>query len=71
MAEIRFAADNRRKVSLQYSDAKGVSSERIIWPLGMFFWGSVWTIGAWCELRGDFTGHKDKQTPTKPTANIA
>ncbi|MEE9310543.1 MAG: YafY family protein [Cocleimonas sp.] len=54
MAEIRFAADNRRKVSLQYSDAKGVSSERIIWPLGMFFWGSVWTIGAWCELRDDF-----------------
>ena len=27
---------------------------RIIWPLGMFFWGSVWTIGAWCELRDDF-----------------
>ena len=54
MAEIRFAADNRRKVSLQYSTAKGESSERIIWPLGLFFWGSVWTIGAWCELRNDF-----------------
>ncbi len=54
MAEIRFAADKRRKVSLQYSDAKGNPSERIIWPLGMFFWGSVWTIGAWCELRDDF-----------------
>jgi len=54
MAEIRFAADNRRKVSLQYSDVKGDSSERIIWPLGMFFWGSVWTIGGWCELRCNF-----------------
>ncbi len=54
MAEIRFAADNRRKVSLQYSTATGESSERIIWPLGLFFWGSVWTIGAWCELRNDF-----------------
>lgn len=54
MAEVRFAADNRRKISLQYSDAKGNSSERIIWPLGMFFWGTVWTIGAWCELRNDF-----------------
>ncbi len=54
MAEIRFAADKRRKVSLQYSDAKGDSSMRIIWPLGLFFWGSVWTIGAWCELRDDF-----------------
>jgi len=54
MAEIRLAADTHRKVSLQYSDAKGDSSERVIWPLGMFFWGSVWTIGAWCELRNDF-----------------
>lgn len=54
MAEIRFAADNRRKVSLQYARADGQSSDRIIWPLGLFFWGSVWTIGAWCELRAAF-----------------
>jgi predicted DNA-binding transcriptional regulator YafY len=54
MAEVRLAADNRRKISLQYNDAKGDSSERVIWPLGMFFWGSIWTIGAWCELRNDF-----------------
>jgi len=54
MAEIRFAADNRRKVSLQYSRADGRASDRIIWPLGLFFWGSVWTIGAWCELRNTF-----------------
>jgi len=54
MAEVRFAADNHRKVMLQYSDVKGESSERTIWPLGMFFWGSVWTIGAWCELRQEF-----------------
>lgn len=54
MAEIRLAADSRRKVSLQYSRADGQTSERIIWPLGMFFWGAVWTIGAWCELRQGF-----------------
>jgi predicted DNA-binding transcriptional regulator YafY len=54
MAEIRYATDNYRKVSLQYSRADGQSSERIIWPLGLFFWGSTWTIGAWCEMRNDF-----------------
>ncbi len=54
MAEIRHAAEQRRKVSLQYSRADGKASERIIWPLGLFFWGSVWTIGAWCEMRNDF-----------------
>lgn len=54
MVEIRHAADNHRKVCLQYSRADGKVSERIIWPLGLFFWGSVWTIGAWCEKRNDF-----------------
>ena len=54
LSEIRFAADNRRKVSLKYKRADGKASERIIWPLGLFFWGEVWTIGAWCEKRSDF-----------------
>jgi len=54
MAEIRLAADNRRKVNLVYHRADCKRSERIIWPLGLFFWGKVWTIGAWCEKRNDF-----------------
>lgn len=54
MAEIRFAAENNRKVGLNYNRADGQFSERIIWPLGLFFWGSIWTIGAWCELREAF-----------------
>ena len=54
MSEIRYAADNRRKVSLRYRRADGKSSERVIWPLGLFFWGSVWTIGAWCEMQNNF-----------------
>jgi predicted DNA-binding transcriptional regulator YafY len=23
-------------------------------PLGLWFWGKVWTLAAWCELRNDF-----------------
>lgn len=54
MSDIRSAADNRYKLSMQYIRADGELSERIIWPLGLFFWGSVWTIGAWCEMRNAF-----------------
>ena len=54
MATIRIAADTRNKIQLDYARADGQSSERIIWPLGLFFWGSLWTIGAWCELRQAF-----------------
>jgi predicted DNA-binding transcriptional regulator YafY len=54
MATIRIAADTRNKIQLDYARADGQSSDRIIWPLGLFFWGSLWTIGAWCELRQTF-----------------
>ena len=27
---------------------------RTVRPLGLYFWGSTWTLGAWCELREDF-----------------
>ena len=23
-------------------------------PLGVFYWGAAWSLGAWCELRQDF-----------------
>jgi predicted DNA-binding transcriptional regulator YafY len=37
-----------------YRDAEGRTSARVIRPLGLFFWGAVATLGAWCELRSDF-----------------
>ncbi len=54
MAEVRGATDKYQKIMLDYSDAKQHVSQRTIWPLGLFFWGAVWTIGAWCELRQAF-----------------
>ncbi|MCG8558928.1 MAG: WYL domain-containing protein, partial [Hyphomicrobiales bacterium] len=27
---------------------------RTVRPLGLWFWGKVWTLVAWCELRNDF-----------------
>lgn len=54
MLETRTASDDKRKVRLSYKRADGESSERTIWPLGLFFWGAVWTMGSWCEKRQDF-----------------
>jgi predicted DNA-binding transcriptional regulator YafY len=39
---------------LVYRDEAGRDSERDIEPLCLVFWGSVWTIGAWCRSRADF-----------------
>ncbi len=51
MAELRRAMDERAKLRIRYKRLDGVDSERVIWPLGLFFWGQVWTLGAWCEKR--------------------
>jgi predicted DNA-binding transcriptional regulator YafY len=54
MAEARYTIDNRFKISFVYTSVDGRSSRRVVWPLGLFFWGGAWTLGAWCELRNGF-----------------
>ena len=51
---LREAVQGRRKVQLDYLDPQDRASRRTVRPLGCFYWGSVWTLGAWCESRGDF-----------------
>ncbi len=54
LAPIRTAAAKRRKLRFRYTREDGARSTRVVRPLGAFFWGQVWTLGAWCELRDDF-----------------
>ncbi|MGR8935626.1 MAG: helix-turn-helix transcriptional regulator [Gammaproteobacteria bacterium] len=50
----RKAIDHKRLLLLSYCRADGEQSRRRIRPLGLYFWGSVWSLVGWCELRGDF-----------------
>jgi predicted DNA-binding transcriptional regulator YafY len=50
----REAVNARRKLRLDYQDGSGSTSQRVVRPLGCFFWGRVWTLAAWCETRHDF-----------------
>lgn len=54
LGQLRGAVDRRRCVSFSYTDRAGDGSERTVRPLGLFFWGSTWTLASWCELREDF-----------------
>jgi predicted DNA-binding transcriptional regulator YafY len=51
---LRLATEGRHKLRIGYRDAQDALSERIVRPLGSFFWGQVWTLGAWCESREAF-----------------
>lgn len=66
MEPIRLAIAERRKIRLHYS-APDATSERIVQPLGLFFWGNRWTATAWCELRQDFRSFRLDRIETLET----
>jgi predicted DNA-binding transcriptional regulator YafY len=51
---IRKAIRGQERLSISYIDVDGRESHRDIRPLLLEFWGRVWTLGAFCEARGDF-----------------
>jgi len=51
---IEAAINERRVLAVRYADEGGKETEREIEPLGLYFWGKVWTLIAWCRLRDGF-----------------
>lgn len=51
---LREAVQAKRKLRVDYRDASEQLTQRILRPLGCFYWGKVWTLAAWCERRHDF-----------------
>ncbi len=51
---MREAIRLRQRVAIDYVRADEQHSSRKIEPLGMIFWGKVWTLVAWCHLRDDY-----------------
>lgn len=52
------AIDAKLRLAMDYNDVNGSATERTVRPLGLYFWGKVWTLLAWCELREDFRGFR-------------
>ena len=53
-SHVRAAIRDRRKLHLVYSDLRGHTSERTIWPILIGYTDDTRMIAAWCELRQDF-----------------
>lgn len=54
MAVLRSAVKGRQKLHLAYRRIDGTLTHRTVRPLHMEYWGRVWTLTAWCEMRDDF-----------------
>ncbi len=53
-SEIRESIRRKQKLYLDYRDLKGAPTQRTVRPLALFFFGPVWLLTAWCEMRQDF-----------------
>lgn len=51
---LREAVQARHRLQVDYVDLQERRSQRVLRPLGCFYWGQVWTLGAWCEQRAAF-----------------
>ncbi|MEM6661643.1 MAG: YafY family protein [Pseudomonadota bacterium] len=51
---LRRSIRQRKKVRITYCSKAGASSDRTVRPLLLSFYGSIWNLTAWCELRSDF-----------------
>ena len=54
MQLLRVGIKKLQKVEFNYKREDGQPSSRTVHPLGLFYWGRVWTLTAWCELRDEF-----------------
>jgi len=72
--DLEKAVEHRRRLKIDYADAEERPTKRVVRPLGLWFWGKVWTLIAWCELREDFRVFRldriadmtDQNAPFKP-----
>lgn len=51
---LRTAIKQQCKTRFDYRREDSQKSSRTVHPLGLFYWGKVWTLVAWCELRDSF-----------------
>ncbi|MFT3720013.1 helix-turn-helix transcriptional regulator [Pseudorhodoferax sp.] len=53
LAQVRGAIRDGRKLAIDYRDAAGAASRRVVWPFGIGYFERVRIVLAWCELRQD------------------
>ncbi len=54
LGDVRRAIRSQFKLRFRYTDVVRQKSERTVRPLSLAFFGPVWILAAWCELREDF-----------------
>lgn len=48
------AIQQKKAIKIVYLSLSEEMSQRVVFPLGLFYWGGKWTIGSWCILRNSY-----------------
>ncbi len=66
---IREAVRREQKLVITYVDEKGVTTQRVVWPVALAFLEGKRLLAAWCELRNGFRHFRSDRisslTPTR------
>ncbi|MEM9028392.1 MAG: YafY family protein [Pseudomonadota bacterium] len=54
IADVRHALRGQNKIRFTYTDGIGAGTCRTVRPLSLAYFGAIWLLAAWCELREDF-----------------
>ena len=53
-SQIHDAIDAGQWIDIHYRAASDEITQRVVYPLGVFYWGGKWTVTSWCQLRNDY-----------------
>jgi len=71
MDELREAVNAKQIIRIDYLSLKEETTQRELRPLGLFFWGKIWTLAAWCELRHGYRSFRvDRITAVSITDRV-
>ena len=54
LGDVRSAIRSEQCVALSYTDLKGETTQRVVWPFALGFFDHVRLLIGWCEMRQDF-----------------
>lgn len=54
LSTLREAIRTQRSLRIAYTDERGSSTDRTVWPIAVSFMNQARVLVAWCELRSDF-----------------
>ncbi|MGI9277564.1 MAG: helix-turn-helix transcriptional regulator, partial [Endozoicomonas sp.] len=52
--QLHKAINSKKWIHISYISLSNTASSRIIFPLGLFYWGAKWTLGCWCSLKEEY-----------------